>query len=70
MGPRDVTAAVPQDRVVSVSPRFPYGPLRIDAIETPHAKIGHYRGLEQSMVAGALPAGTNDDDGACRRRSA
>lgn len=34
------------------------------------AKIGHYRALEQSMVAGALPAGTDDDDGACRRRSA
>jgi L-ascorbate metabolism protein UlaG (beta-lactamase superfamily) len=25
-----------------VSPRFPHGPLRIDAIETPHANIGHY----------------------------
>lgn len=42
VGPRDVTAAMPQDRVVAVSPRFPYGPLRIDAIETPHANIGHY----------------------------
>ncbi len=42
VGPRDVTATMPQDRVVAVSPRFPYGPLRIDAIETPHASIGHY----------------------------
>ena len=42
VGPRDVTAGLPPERVVSVSPRFPHGPLRIDAIETPHAGIGHY----------------------------
>jgi L-ascorbate metabolism protein UlaG (beta-lactamase superfamily) len=42
VAPRDVTATLPRDRVVPVSPRFPYGPLRIDAIETPHANIGHY----------------------------
>lgn len=42
VGPRDVTARAPYERVVPVSPRFPYGPLRIDAMETPHAGIGHY----------------------------
>ena len=42
VGPRDVVATMPQDRVVPASPRFLYGPLRIDAIETPHANIGHY----------------------------
>jgi len=42
VGPRDVVATLPKDRVVPVSPRFPYGPLVVDAIETPHASIGHY----------------------------
>lgn len=42
VGPRDVTAGLPPDRVVPVSVRFPYGPLRIDVIDTPHANIGHY----------------------------
>jgi len=42
VAPRDVTASVAHDRVVPVSPRFPLGPLQIDAIETPHAGIGHY----------------------------
>jgi L-ascorbate metabolism protein UlaG (beta-lactamase superfamily) len=42
VAPRDVTATLPQDRVVAVSPRFPYGPLRIDVIETPHNNIGHH----------------------------
>jgi L-ascorbate metabolism protein UlaG (beta-lactamase superfamily) len=42
VAPPDVTATLPPDRVVAVSPRFPHGPLRIDVIETPHARIGHY----------------------------
>jgi L-ascorbate metabolism protein UlaG (beta-lactamase superfamily) len=42
VAPRDVTAGLAPDRVVPVSARFPYGPLRIDAIDTPHAGIGHY----------------------------
>lgn len=42
VGPRDVTVGMPTDRIVPVSMRFPHGPLVIDAIETPHANIGHY----------------------------
>jgi L-ascorbate metabolism protein UlaG (beta-lactamase superfamily) len=41
-GPRDVTSGVPADRVVPVSPRFTFDSLTVQAIETPHAGIGHY----------------------------
>jgi L-ascorbate metabolism protein UlaG (beta-lactamase superfamily) len=42
VAPPDATAGVPRERVVPVSRRFPYGPLRIDTFDTPHAGIGHY----------------------------
>jgi L-ascorbate metabolism protein UlaG (beta-lactamase superfamily) len=42
VAPADVTSGVAPDRVVPLSVRFPYGPLVIDPIETPHANIGHF----------------------------
>ncbi len=42
LGPADVTTGLAPGRVVPVSTHVPYGPLRIDVIETPHAQIGHY----------------------------
>ena len=41
-GPKDVTASLPADRVVPVMPRFTFAALTIEALETPHAGIGHY----------------------------
>lgn len=41
-GPREVTAGLPPDRVVTMAPRFAHGPLTIEAIDTPHAGIGHH----------------------------
>ena len=41
-GPVDVVSMVPPARVVSLKPQGNFGAARIDAIETPHASIGHY----------------------------
>jgi L-ascorbate metabolism protein UlaG (beta-lactamase superfamily) len=41
-GPADVTAGLPAARVLALQGPTTFGPLRIDPIETPHARIGHY----------------------------
>jgi len=41
-GPDDVVAGIAPDRVVRLSPKTTFGPLIIEALETPHAGIGHY----------------------------
>ena len=41
-GPADVIAAVDPSRVVPVTGSGTFGPVRIEAIETPHASLGHY----------------------------
>jgi L-ascorbate metabolism protein UlaG (beta-lactamase superfamily) len=41
-GPADVTASAPADRVVPLAQRTTFGPVSIERIETPHARIGHY----------------------------
>jgi L-ascorbate metabolism protein UlaG (beta-lactamase superfamily) len=41
-GPADVVRSVPATRVVPLTPRATFGPLQIEAIETPHANVGHY----------------------------
>jgi L-ascorbate metabolism protein UlaG (beta-lactamase superfamily) len=42
VGPADVTGGLPADRVVPLSTRIALGPLQIEPLETPHARIGHY----------------------------
>ena len=41
-GPADVIAGVPTDRVMALNGPTTVGAIRIDPIETPHARIGHY----------------------------
>lgn len=41
-GPADVTAAVDPSRVVPLAGGATFGAIQIEAIETPHASIGHY----------------------------
>jgi L-ascorbate metabolism protein UlaG (beta-lactamase superfamily) len=41
-GPADVTAAAPADRIVALKGTTTFGPIRIDPIETPHARVDHY----------------------------
>jgi L-ascorbate metabolism protein UlaG (beta-lactamase superfamily) len=41
-GPADVVANVDVSRVVPLDGRGAFGPIAIEAIETPHASIGHY----------------------------
>jgi L-ascorbate metabolism protein UlaG (beta-lactamase superfamily) len=41
-GPADVVSTVPASRVVPLAPGAAFGAMRIEAIETPHASIGHY----------------------------
>jgi L-ascorbate metabolism protein UlaG (beta-lactamase superfamily) len=41
-GPHDVVSGVPGDRVVPLIPQATFGAARIEPIETPHARIGHY----------------------------
>ena len=40
--PKDVTAGLPADRVVVLAGLTTFGPLQIEPLETPHARIGHY----------------------------
>jgi len=42
VGPRDVTAGIAAERVVPLSARIAFGPVQIEPLETPHARIGHY----------------------------
>lgn len=42
VGPGDVTTGVPAERVVSLSSRVAFHTLKIEPLETPHARIGHY----------------------------
>ena len=41
-GPIDVVAAVPAHRVLPLTGPTMFGPVRIEPIATPHARIGHY----------------------------
>ena len=41
-GPHDVISGLPADRVIALKGRAAFGPVQIEAIETPHARIGHY----------------------------
>ena len=41
-GPKDVTAGLPPDRVVVLAGLTTFGPLQIESLETPHARLGHY----------------------------
>src|SRR5687768_1471826 len=41
-GPADVTLGFPPSRVVPVAGGGSFGPIGIEAIETPHASLGHY----------------------------
>jgi L-ascorbate metabolism protein UlaG (beta-lactamase superfamily) len=41
-GPHDVTSGIPADRVLGLAGRTRFGPVEIEAIETPHALVGHY----------------------------
>ena len=41
-GPADVTLGIERSRVVPLNGTGTFGPIRIDAIETPHHSIGHY----------------------------
>ena len=41
-GPADVTASVDASRVVPLTRTGAFGPINIEAIETPHASIGHF----------------------------
>ena len=41
-GPADVTIGIAPSRVVPVAGGGTFGPIGIEAIETPHASIGHY----------------------------
>lgn len=41
-GPADVIAGVDPSRVVPLSGGGAFGGMRIDALETPHASVGHY----------------------------
>ena len=41
-GPDDVTSMVAAARVIPVKSQGTFGAARIEAIETPHARIGHY----------------------------
>lgn len=42
LAPPDATSAVPPDRVVPPTSRVAFGPIVIEPLETPHARIGHY----------------------------
>lgn len=41
-GPEDVTSGLPADRVVALKGETTWGPVQIEPLETPHARIGHY----------------------------
>lgn len=41
-GPKDVIAAAPAHRIVPLARDTRFGPIAIEPIETPHARIGHY----------------------------
>jgi L-ascorbate metabolism protein UlaG (beta-lactamase superfamily) len=41
-GPDDVISGVPADRVVALQGGTTWGPVRIEPLDTPHARIGHY----------------------------
>jgi L-ascorbate metabolism protein UlaG (beta-lactamase superfamily) len=41
-GPDDVIAGVAADRVVTLKGTTTWGPVQIEPLETPHARIGHY----------------------------
>jgi L-ascorbate metabolism protein UlaG (beta-lactamase superfamily) len=41
-GPQDVTSGLPADRVVALKGTTTFGPVQIEPLETPHARIGHY----------------------------
>ena len=42
VGPADVTASVDRSRIVPISGIAMFGPIRIEALDTPHASVGHY----------------------------
>jgi L-ascorbate metabolism protein UlaG (beta-lactamase superfamily) len=42
LAPADATKGIAADRVVAPSPRVSFGPVEIEPLETPHARIGHY----------------------------
>lgn len=41
-GPVDVIASAPAYRVVPLTGQTEFGPIRIEPLETPHARVGHY----------------------------
>jgi L-ascorbate metabolism protein UlaG (beta-lactamase superfamily) len=41
-GPQDVTSSVAADRILALAGPTTFGPVQIEPIETPHARIGHY----------------------------
>jgi L-ascorbate metabolism protein UlaG (beta-lactamase superfamily) len=41
-GPSDVVSAFPTARIVALSSEATFGPVHIQALDTPHANIGHY----------------------------
>jgi Beta-lactamase superfamily domain len=41
-GPDDVVSGLPADRVVALKGTTTLGPVQIEPLETPHARIGHY----------------------------
>jgi L-ascorbate metabolism protein UlaG (beta-lactamase superfamily) len=41
-GPDDVISGLPPDRVVALKGTTTFGPVQIEPLETPHARIGHY----------------------------
>ncbi len=41
-GPADVVAGVDPSRIIPLSGSGTFGPIGIDAIDTPHASVGHH----------------------------
>jgi L-ascorbate metabolism protein UlaG (beta-lactamase superfamily) len=41
-GPDDVISGVSADRVIALKGTTTWGPVQIESLETPHARIGHY----------------------------
>jgi hypothetical protein len=42
LGPDDVTAGLPADRILPAASRATFGPVHIEPRATPHANVGHY----------------------------
>lgn len=42
LAPAEATTGIAADRVVAPAPRVSFGPVAIEPLETPHARIGHF----------------------------